>query len=688
MAKEIFLEIGTEEIPAGFLPNAMADLERMIRKELETARLEFGEVKAFATPRRLALSVSDVAEHQPTLRTEAMGPAKQIAFDNDGNPTKAAIGFARGQGVDVTALKTVKTDKGEYLFLEKEEPGRPTAELLKEVLPRLVAGLSFKKSMRWENQEVRFARPMHWIVALYGGEVIPFTHGNLTSNNLSRGHRFMAPQEFAVTGVADWLDGCRKRFVTADHNERKATIREQVEATARAESGKAAIDEHLLEEVTYLVEDPTPLCGTFEEKYLQLPPELLVTSMREHQRYFTIEDSDGKLLNKFITVSNTRPEDKQVVIKGNEKVIRARLSDAMFFWEEDQKIKLESNLETLKNVIYQAKLGSSFEKVERFTQIARGLAERFEPAAVALTERAAQLAKCDLESKMVYEFPELQGIMGREYSRIEGENPRVSVAIFEHYLPTEAGGTLPSDNIGAFVSIADKIDTICGCFGVGLIPTGSADPYALRRSAIGVLNIILDRGYQISIPELVEQSLGLLEAKLTRPRAEVQADVLEFIRLRLANMLTGRDIATDVVDAVLTARFDEPGDAVARVEALAALKGAADFEPLAVAFKRVGNIIKGGVDNEVRTDLFEADCERILADAIDSARQAVSVQVAQGDYSAALQTIARLREPVDAFFDGVMVMAEDDRIKANRLALLTQVAALFADIADFTRIAA
>ena len=688
MAKEIFLEIGTEEIPAGFLPKAMADLERMIRKELETARLEYSEVKTFATPRRLALSVSDVAEDQPTLRTEAMGPAKQIAFDSDGNPTKAAIGFARGQGVDVTELKTVKTDKGEYLFLEKEEPGRPTAELLKQALPRLVAGLSFKKSMRWENQEVRFARPMHWIVALYGGEVIPFSHGNLTSDNLSRGHRFMAPQEFAVTGVADWLDGCRKHFVMADHIERKATIREQVETTAKAEGGKAAIDERLLEEVTYLVEDPTPLCGTFEEKYLQLPPELLVTSMREHQRYFTIEDSDGKLLNKFITVSNTRPEDKQVVIKGNEKVIRARLSDAMFFWEEDQKVKLESNLETLKNVIYQAKLGSSFEKVERFTQIAKGLAERFEPASVALTERAAQLAKCDLESKMVYEFPELQGIMGREYSRIEDEDPRVSVAIFEHYLPTEAGGTLPSDNIGAFVSIADKIDTICGCFGVGLIPTGSADPYALRRSAIGVLNIILDRGYQISIPELVEQSLGLLEAKLTRPRVEVQADVVEFIRLRLANMLTGRDIATDVVDAVLTARFDQPGDAVARVEALAALKGAADFEPLAVAFKRVGNIIKGGVDKEVQTELFEDDCERALADAIGLARQEVADQVGQGDYAAALQTIARLREPVDAFFDGVMVMAEDDRIKANRLALLTQVAALFADIADFTRIAA
>ncbi len=688
MSKEIFLEIGTEEIPAGFLPKAMADLERMIRKELETARLEFGEIRTFATPRRLALAVSAVAEDQPTLRTEAMGPAKQIAYDAEGNPTRAALGFARGQGVDVADLKLVATDKGEYLFVEKEEPGRPTRELLAEVLPRLVAGLTFKKSMRWENLEVRFARPMHWIVALYGGELISFSHGNLTSGNRSRGHRFMAPQEFAVSGLADWLEGCRKHFVTADHNERKAIIREQVEATGLAAGGKAAIDEKLLEEVTYLVEDPTPLCGSFDEKYLQLPSELLVTSMREHQRYFTVEDARGQLLNKFITLSNTRPEDKQVVIKGNQRVIRARLADAMFFWEEDQKVTLESNLEALKQVIYQAKLGSSFEKVERFTQIAKGLAERFEPAAVALTERTAKLAKCDLETKMVYEFPELQGIMGREYSRLEGEDPRVSTAIFEHYLPTEAGGTLPSDNIGAFVSIADKIDTICGCFGVGLIPTGSADPYALRRSAIGVLNIILDRGYQLSIPELIEQSLGLLEAKLTRPSAEVQADVVAFVRLRLANMLTSRDFAGDVVDAVLAARFDEPGDVLARVEALAALKGAADFEPLAIAFKRVGNIIKGGVDQPVQAELFEADCERALAAAVEATRQTANDQVGRGDYAAALQTIAKLREPVDAFFDGVMVMAEDDRVRTNRLALLTRVAGLFADIADFTRIAA
>jgi len=686
MAKELFLEIGTEEIPAGFLPKAMADMERMIRKELEGAKLGFGTIRTFATPRRMALAVSDVIEEQPTLRTEAMGPAKQIAFDADGNPTKAAIGFARGQGVDVSELKLVQTDKGEYLFAAKEETGRPTAELLTEILPRLVAGIPFKKSMRWKDLDVRFARPMHWIVALYGGTVVPFGYGILQSGDRSRGHRFMAPQEFAVTGCDDWLEQCRKHCVSADQVERKATIRSQVEATGQAAGGKTALDETLLEEVTYLVEDPTPLCGSFEEKYLQLPRELLVTSMRSHQRYFTVEDASGKLLNKFITVSNTRPEDPSVVIKGNERVIRARLSDAMFFWEEDQKVKLESHLDDLKNVIYQAKLGSSFEKVERFTAIAAGLAERFEPAAVELTRRAAQLAKCDLETKMVYEFPELQGIMGREYARLEKENERVALAIHEHYLPTEAGGTLPSDNVGAFVSLADKIDTICGCFGVGLIPTGSADPYALRRSAIGILNIILERGYSVSIPALVEQSLGLLEAKLTRPRAEVQQDVVEFIRLRLVNMLTTRGFAADVVDAVLAARFDEPGDAVARVEALAKLKSAADFEPLAVAFKRVGNIIKGGVSEPVAEALFEADCERALAKAVGTARQTVTSQVGNGDYAAALQTIAGLRQPVDAFFDGVMVMVEDEKVKTNRLALLTAVAGLFSDIADFGKI--
>jgi glycyl-tRNA synthetase beta chain len=360
----------------------------------------------------------------------------------------------------------------------------------------------------------------------------------------------------------------------------------------------------------------------------------------------------------------------------------------MFFWDEDRKAPLETRLEPLKSVIYQAKLGTSFEKVERFTALAKGLAERFEPAAVELTVRAARLAKCDLETKMVYEFPELQGIMGREYARLEGEPPRVVQAISEHYLPVEAGGALPQDNVGAFVSIADKVDTLCGCFGVGLIPTGSADPYALRRGAIGILNILLERGYRQSLPALVEESLALLGAKLTRPRDQVQAEVVEFIRLRLLNMLTQRGFPADVVEAVLAARFDDPLDALARVEALAALKGQVGFEPLAVAFKRVGNIIKGGVETPLRGELFEADCERALADAVAQAGVRVASAVAAGDYSAALQAIAALRAPVDAFFEGVMVMAEQPEVRSNRLALLTGVGRLFEGIADFAKISA
>ena len=688
MSKELFLEIGTEEIPAGFLPKAMLDMEALIRKEFEAARLEFGTVRTFATPRRLALAVSSVAEQQPTLRTKAMGPARQHAFDAHGNPTKAAEGFARGQGVAVSELKIETTDKGEYLCAEKEEAGRPTRELLREILPRLVTGISFKKSMRWKDLDVRFARPVHWLVGLYGGEVVPFGFGELQSGNLSRGHRFMAPQGFAVTGCDDWLQKCREHFVMADPEERKATIRRQVEEAAIAAGGRVSMDEALLEEVTYLVEDPTPLCGSFEERFLALPRELLVTTMRTHQRYFTVEGHDGRLLNKFITVANTRPEDPDVVIRGNGRVIRARFSDAMFFWDEDRKEKLETRLEALKNVIYQAKLGTSFEKVERFTVLAKGLAARFEPAALELTGRAAKLAKCDLETKMVYEFPELQGVMGREYARLEGEPPRVVQAIFEHYLPVEAGGALPQDNVGAFVSVADKIDTICGCFGVGLIPTGSADPYALRRCAIGILNILLERGYRQSIPALVEESLELLGAKLTRPRDQVQAEVVEFIRLRLVNMLTQRGFPADVVEAVLAARFDEPLDALARVEALAALKAQAGFEPLAVAFKRVGNIIKGGVETPLRSELFEADCEQALAGAVAQARAAVDAAVAGGNYAAALQAIAALRVPVDAFFDGVMVMAEQPEVRSNRLALLTAAGRLFEGIADFTKITA
>ncbi|ABA87858.1 glycyl-tRNA synthetase, beta subunit [Syntrophotalea carbinolica DSM 2380] len=688
MSAELFLEIGTEEIPAGFLPTAMADLERLIRKELETGRIGFETVRTFATPRRLVLAVTGVASGQARQEVTASGPSVSVAFDADGNPTKAALGFARSNGVEVSDLERRETDKGEYLFVSKVVEGRPTGELLPEMLPRIIAAIPFKKSMRWKDLDIRFARPMHWIVALFDGQVVPFSYGNLTSGNLSYGHRFMAPDAFEVSSLEQYLVEAEKHFVIVDPVKRRQIISDQLAEVVGRCGGKLNPDDDLLDEVAFLVEYPAAVMGGFEDSYLQLPPELLITVMREHQRYFTVVDDSGKLLPRFITISNTRAEDLTVVQQGNERVLRARLSDAMFFWNEDRKVKLESRLDALKNVVYQAKLGTSYEKVMRFKTLAVELAQQQVPEVVELTERAASLAKCDLETGMVFEFTELQGVMGREYALLDGEDPRVARAIFEHYLPVQAGGELPGDDVGAFVSIADKIDSICGCFGVGLIPTGTADPFALRRSAIGILNIILDRGYRLSLPALVERSLGLLADKLTRPATEVAADVLEFLRLRFFNMLTAQGLPNDVVDAVLSAAFEDPVDALQRVKGLASFREEGEFEALAVTFKRVVNIVKGGVDTSVDSALFEADCEAGLFDALQNVTGRFEQFVAEGAYLDALRTVGGLRSPVDALFEGVMVMSPDEAVKTNRLALLTAVARLFQGIADFSKIAA
>lgn len=688
MSAELFLEIGTEEIPAGFLPTAMADLERLVRKELDDARIGFTEVRTFATPRRLVLAVSAVARHQERREISALGPSVKVAFDADGNPTKAAQGFARSNGIEVADLQRRQTDKGEYLYFSKVEEGRDTAALLPEMLPRIIAAIPFRKSMRWQDLEVRFARPMHWIVALFDGAVVPFSFGNLTSGNLSRGHRFMAPEPFVVENLAQYLAAAEARYVVADPARRRARIAEMAATAAVQAGGRLNDDEALLDEVTFLVEHPTAIVGGFEDNYLQLPPELLITTMREHQRYFTVVDAQGRLLPRFVTISNTPVTDPSVVQRGNERVLRARLADAMFFWNEDRKVKLESRLEALKNVVYQARLGTSYEKVMRFRDLALHLAQPLASDLAPLVDRAALLAKCDLETGMVFEFPELQGIMGREYALLEGENPRVARAIHEHYLPTQAGGRLPGDDVGALVSIADKIDTLCGCFGVGLIPTGTADPFALRRSAIGILQIMLDREYRFSLRELVDRSVALLAGKLNRSAEEVAAEVLEFIRLRFLHLLTGQGFPQDVVDAVLAVSADDPVDALRRIQALDGMRQEADFEPLAVAFKRVVNIIKGGLDQTVAATLFEAPCEQALLTALQDVEQGFRQAVAGGDYARALRTVATLRGPVDALFDGVMVMAPDQRVRDNRLALLTSVARLFQGIADFARIAA
>jgi len=687
MSAELFLELGTEEIPAGFIPPALDDIKRLLGLELDAARITYGEIRTFATPRRLAISIADVATEQKRQKLELTGPPTRISFDAEGLPTKAAEGFARTNGVSVSELETIKTEKGEYLFLSKVVEGGMSADQLVEILPRVIGKIPFKKSMRWKDLDIRFVRPLHWIVATFGGEIIPFTFGDVQSGNLSRGHRFMAPEEFTVCGAEDYITQAEKQHVIPQSEKRRQLIEEQLEVLAKQLGGRINPDDDLLEEVSFLVETPQALAGTIDARFLQLPPELLITSMREHQRYFTLIDEQGQLLPHFITVANTLVKDPAVVVAGNERVLKARLADAMFFWQEDQKSKLETRLEALKKVVYQAKLGTSFEKIERFTKLAIGLAQQFAPLTVEMTKRAATLAKCDLETGMVYEFPELQGIMGREYALLEGEDVRVATAIYEHYLPIQAGGDLPSDDIGAFVSLADKIDTICGCFSVGLIPTGTADPYALRRSAIGILAIILDRNYHLSIPDLVAKSVQLLETKQQRSAEEIINDVIEFIRLRLVNMLSSQHYPVDVIDAVLSASFIEPIDAVKRIKALSELKKMDDFEPLAVAFKRVGNIIKGGLEQPVDPTLLTEDCEKNLFSALQKVQGEVEECVSEGDYARALLAIAELRPAVDTFFDGVMVMVDNELVKNNRLALLTGISRLFKGIADFRRIA-
>jgi glycyl-tRNA synthetase beta chain len=685
MTKELLLEIGAEEIPAGFVPRALASLEEMIRKELEAARLSFDEITTMGTPRRLTLVVKGLPTIQPDAEITATGPSKKAAYDADGKPTRAAEGFARGQGVDVSALQIISTDKGEYLAVTKQETGRPTHELLAEILPRLVTGIPFKKSMRWADLEIRFARPVHWIVALFDGTVVPFCFGPIQSGNISRGHRFMANTPFPVRDFTHYLEECERHFVIVDQERRKETIRKETHRIAKTTGGHLLPDEALLDEVTYLVEYPSAIIGTIPTEFLVVPKEVLITSMRSHQRYFSVVDESGKLLPYFITIPNTLAEDPNVVVKGNERVLRARLSDARFFFDEDHKVTLESRVESLKSVVYQQKLGTSFEKMTRFQALAEQLAVQLNPAVKQQTSRAAFLCKADLVSGMVGEFPEVQGIMGREYALYDGEDAAVAAAIAEHYLPIQAGGELPVSDIGAFVSLADKLDTLCGCFSVGLIPTGAADPYALRRATIGMISIILDKGYSLSLSSLVKNSLDLLAPKLTRPRDEVQRDLLEFFRGRFVNLL-GNGHPADVVEAAVAAGFDDLANCAERIRALDTFRQRDDFQPLTVAFKRVCNIVKDGVDAPVDPTLFRDEAEHTLYRVLQETKTAAQEKIERHQYLEALSDIAGLKWAVDAFFDAVMVMAEDQAVRTNRLALLTTINRLFSNIADFSRL--
>ena len=680
MSKDLLLEIGTEEVPAHVMPHLLADLKRLAGDMFAERRLAYESLRTIGTPRRTALLVTGLAERQEDVSTETRGPSVAIAFDAEGNPTKAGAGFARGQGIEPSAL----VQRDGYVYASVHEKGAETQQLLAELLPELIRAIPLPNSMRWGDLDFRFIRPIRWIVALYGTEVVPFTLANVTSGNTSRGHRTLAPQDFVIASPADYEAACEKAYIIVDQERRRAMITEQIAETAKAAGGTAEITPDLLEEVLYLVEYPTALSGAFEEKYLALPAETVITPMRDHQRYFPIKAADGSLLPVFITVRNGGREHLDVVAHGNERVLRARLADAQFFFDEDRKKSLAEHREKLKTVVFQQGLGSMYEKTERLMELVTAIVEdladddaAYETMA-ADARRAAELSKADLVTGMVTEFTELQGIMGREYALLDGEKPEVARAIDEQYMPRFAGDELPQSALGFALSVADKIDNIVGTFSRGKIPTGSQDPFALRRQALGLVLMLIEHESSLLLSDLVDEASDLydLDASLCQ---KMQVYVADFIRLRLKNVLTERGVRYDVQEAVL-ADVDFVADVPVRaayVERLLASDGA---DALVQSFVRVGNIARMTETGLVDPALFAADEEGALLSAYENAAAA---RDDGADPLAAEQTLAKA---IDAFFDAVMVMDKDEHIRTNRLSLLKAIDNYLLETADYSKI--
>ena len=681
MAKDLLLEIGTEEVPAHVMPGVLAQLKERAEKAFQENRIAFASVRTLGTPRRMALLVKDLAEKQADVTSENRGPSVKIAFDADGKPTKAAQGFARGQHVAPEDL----VEKDGYVYAEVHEEGQATAKLLETLLPELVCSLSFPNNMRWGDLDFKFIRPIRWFVALYGTDVVPFELANVKSGRTSRGHRFLSQGDFEIADASSYEKACEENFIIVDQDKRKQMIREQIEAVAKANGGQAEITEDLLEEVLYLVEYPTALCGRFEEKYLKLPPEAVITPMRDHQRYFPVKTAEGKLLPLFITVRNGGKEYLETVQHGNERVLRARLADAQFFFDEDRKKSLEEHREKLKTVVFQQGLGTMYEKTERLEKLASFIADAIgaDEKDHKHAKRAAILSKADLVTGMVTEFTELQGIMGREYAKLDGECEKVAIAIDEHYKPRFAGDSQPQTTAGRIVSLADKIDTIVGTFSLGKIPTGSQDPFALRRQALGLVNMIIEAKYHLSLASIVAKAMDLYAIEDEKARAKMQQDVADFIRLRLKNVL--ESIRYDVVDAVL-ADVDDIYAVSLRAKAVADYVASADAAAGIQAFVRVANLAKKAESAEVSAELFQTDAERMLFAAYEKAAAAVEADIASEAYAEAIRALAALAAPIDAFFADVMVMDKDEAIKNNRLGLLKSIDAIVGRVADFTKI--
>jgi glycyl-tRNA synthetase beta chain len=687
----LLLEIGTEEIPAGYIEPALNAISSMLLQKMTDARIDHGSARIFATPRRLAVEVQKVAAKQKPLISEVVGPPEKVAFNEKGQPTVAAKKFAEKVGVSVNALTIKDTNKGRYLCAKVTERGLPTLTLLKNILPKVILSTPFPKTMKWAELDIQFARPIHSILSLLGEKIIPFTIGDIKSGRYTCGHYFMNNTKLKISSPKDYIKTLRSAKVLVDLQARKKSLEKEIEKAAKKVGGKILPDDELVEIVKNLVEYPVATVGKFDKKFLEVPSEILITAMREHQKYFAVIDNKGNLMPCFVAVNNTLTKDMTLVSTGHEWVLRARLSDAQFFYKSDLEYSSKDRVEKLKGVLFQAKLGSMHEKIMRLQKIGGFLADKVETGSDLKTHvtRAAGLCKADLVSHIVVEFPKLQGIMGRVYAAVTNEPAAVATAIEEHYRPIYSGGELPGTRAGAILAIADKIDNICGFFSVGLTPTGASDPYALRRQGIGLIQIMLDKNFSFSLKEIIEKSLNLYGVKGTGKIREIADPVNTFIQSRMTHLLAEQGFSKDVIQAVVSVSADNVPDVWNRAKALQNLKTAPDFEPLAVAFKRVVNIIKkvkGFKAKPIKENLFEHDSESALYSAYQAVKDNVSINLEKGDPGQALHEIATLRGPVDAFFDGVLVMAKETNIRNNRLSLLKHIADLFETIADFSKI--
>ena len=680
MAKDLLFEIGAEEIPAGFMPNILGQLKQLAKTKLNDAHLPFESIATYGTPRRLALIVKGLADTSAEISERHKGPSASIAYDADGNATKAAIGFARGKGLDVADLVV----EDGYIYAETKTAGVPAKDIVTDMLPQLITGLNFPKSMHWGNLDAKFVRPVRWLVALLDEEVIPVEFATVKSGNVTRGHRFLGADEITIKNAASYVDTLKENFVMVDQDARRELISKQLHDIAASKNASIVWDDDLLEEINYLVEWPTALCGGFEESYLALPDAAIITPMKDHQRYFPLVDQDGKLLPMFLTVRNGSDHSIEVVQAGNERVLRARLDDAKFFFNEDRKKPLIDRQDGLTKIVFQEGLGNLADKTERLLTLGRVFSEEcelHEDARVVL-ERATELAKTDLTTGMVTEFTELQGVMGKEYALLDGESPEVAEAIFEQYLPRFAGDVLPQTEAGKVLSIIDKIDNIVATFSRGLIPTGSQDPYALRRQTIGILNILLNSEWNISLRPIIVESMNFLNVP-TDKQDELLGQVEEFITLRLKNIFLDREVPHHVIDLLLSNNELSVADAEGLVKALLANRIDENVE-LVQAFTRMYNLVKDVTYTSVDESLLKEEAERALYEMATKASEASIDAWDKNDYDAVVAVPATLVPAINTFFEDVMVMDKDEAIKANRLQLVRLAYSVMAIIGDIS----